>query len=235
MKRQFTITLKLILLTIFIVTAGIATAQERDPDAADIREINTEHDRIIKINPLQIGAIYFSFEKLRTERVANEYGIGYVYKSYLKNGTDDWKDFEDREVMGIAIHMSQRYYNSTKREAPFGFFHGPVFGYRFLVFEKNAFNLPEQDPASPNFRYVGRLYQNSLDVSYQLGWQFLLGKGFTTEFAGSLGARVKYAKATSADELLPQYVIGHELISDESSYIALAPLPQFKFSLGYSF
>ncbi len=220
-----------------MLTAGVAQAQdeEQDIDTPEISEIDTAHDRIIKVHPLQIGEIYFSFEKLRTERVANEYGIGYIYKSYLKGETDDWEDYEAKNVMGVAIHMSQRYYNTKKRTAPFGLFWGPVFGYRFMVFEENVFELPEQDPSSPDYRFVGRLYQNSLDLSYQLGGQFLLGQHFTLELAGSLGGRVKYARATSADELLPEHIIGHELASDESSYIAATPLGQLKFSVGYSF
>lgn len=237
MKKDFTTILKTCLLALFILATCSAKAQDEGPDldAPEIREIDTAHDRIIKVHPLQIGEIYFSLEKLRTERISNEYGIGYIYKSYLKGETDDWEDYEAKDVMGIAIHMSQRYYNTRKRNAPFGFFHGPVFGYRFLVFEDNVFELPEQDTSSPDYRFVGRLYQNSLDLSYQLGGQFLLGKHFTLELAGSLGGRIKYAKATSADELLPAHIIGHELISDESSYIAATPLAQLKFSVGYSF
>jgi len=237
MKKEITIGLKVLLLTFFILATGAAHAQDEDQDldAPEIREIDPAHDRIIKLHPLQLGEVYLSLEKQRTYRISNEYGIGYIYKSYLKGETDDWEDFEDKKVMGVAVHMSQRYYNTKKRDAPFGLFWGPVFGYRFMVFEKNVFDLPEQDPSSPNYRFVGRLYQNSLDLSYQLGGQFLLGNHFTLELAGALGGRVKYARATSADELLPQHIIGHELMKDESSYIAATPLGQLKFSVGYSF
>ncbi|MEJ8757695.1 ABC transporter ATP-binding protein [Pontibacter sp. H259] len=237
MKKEVTIGLKAFLLILFILAAGATQAQEegQDPDAPEVREIDTAHDRVIKVHPLQLGEIYLSLEKMRTERISNEYGLGYVYKSYVKGETDDWEDFEARDVMGVAVHMSQRYYNVKKRSAPFGLFWGPVFGYRFLVFEKNVFQLPEQDPNSPNYRFVGRLYQNSLDLSYQLGGQFLLGNHFTLELAGALGGRVKYARSTSANELLPQHIIGHELMKDESSYIAATPLGQLKFSVGYSF
>lgn len=235
MKKKITETLKVYVLALFILTINTAQAQEEDIDEPEISQIDTAHDRVIKVHPLQIGEIYLSLEKLRTGKVSNEYGIGYVYKSYLKGETDDWEDFESRDVVGIAVHMAQRYYTSKKKTAPFGFFHGPVFGYRFLVFEKNVFRLQEQDPNSPNYRFVGRLYQNSIDLSYQIGGQFLLGNHFTLELAGALGGRVKYAKATGAEELLPKYIIGHKLISDESSLIAATPLGQLKFSLGYSF
>lgn len=235
MKRTITLYLKAGLLSLFILAAGAAKAQEQDLDAPDVQGMDKAHDRIIKVHPLQLGEVYLSLEKLRTERVSNEYGIGYIYSSYLKGETDDWQDFEAKDVMGIGIHMSQRHYASNKKHAPFGFFHGPVFGYRFLVFDKNVFELPEQDPTSPDYRFVGRLYQNSVDVSYRIGGQFLLGNHFTLELAGSLGGRVKYAKATSADELLPQHIIGHELIKDESSLVAATPLAGLKFSVGYSF
>ncbi|NEM96215.1 ABC transporter ATP-binding protein [Pontibacter burrus] len=235
MRTRITSWTKAGLLALFFLGAGAVQAQQQDPDATDIREMDKDHDRIIKIHPLQLGEVYVSMEKLRTERISNEYGIGYIYKSYLKGETDDWQDFEAKNVKGVGIHMSQRHYTSKTKSAPFGFFHGPVFGYRFLVFEKNVFDLPEQDPSSPNFRYVGRLYQNSLDLSYRIGGQFLLGNHFTLEVAGSLGGRVKYAKATTAEELLPEHIIGYELIKDESSYLAATPLAQLKFSIGYAF
>ncbi|MBB6609420.1 ABC transporter ATP-binding protein [Pontibacter sp. Tf4] len=235
MRTIITKHIKAGLLALFLLAGGAVQAQNQDPDAPDIRDIDKAHDRIIKVHPLQLGEAYLSVEKLRTERVSNEYGIGYIYKSYLKGETDDWQDYEAKDVTGIGIHMSQRHYTSNKKSAPFGFFHGPVFGYRFLVYEKNVFDLPEQDPSSPDFRFVGRLYQNSLDVSYRIGGQFLLGNHFTLEVAGSLGGRVKYAKSTTADELLPQHIIGYELISDESSYVAATPLAQLKFSVGYAF
>ena len=223
------------MLALLVGAAATAQAQDQDLDAPDIRQIDKAHDHILKLHPLQAGEVYLSIEKLRTERVSNEYGLGFIYKSFLKGETDDWQDFEAKDVKGIAVHMSQRHYTSNKKQAPFGFFHGPVFGYRFLVFEKNVFDLPEQDPTSPNYRFVGRLYQNSLDLSYRIGAQFLAGNHFTFEVAGSLGGRVKYAKATGADELLPQHIIGHEVHHDESSMVAATPLAQLKLSVGYSF
>lgn len=237
MRTRITSWTKAGLLALFFLGAGTVHAQQQqqDPDANEIREIDKDHDRVVKLHPLQLGEVYVSMEKLRTERISNEYGIGYIYKSYLKGETDDWQDFEAKDVKGVGIHMSQRHYTSKTKSAPFGFFHGPVFGYRFLVFEKNVFDLPEQDPSSPDFRYVGRLYQNSLDLSYRIGGQFLLGNHFTMEVAGSLGGRVKYAKATTAEELLPEHIIGYKLIKDESSYLAATPLAQLKFSIGYSF
>ena len=238
MKKNLHTLIKACLLLVCILSLNAATAQrgqEPDPDAKDVKEIDKAHDRIIKFHPLQLGEIYLSLEKLRTERIANEYGIGYIYKSYLKDGSDDWEDFEAKDVLGVAVHMSQRHYTSKKKDAPFGFFHGPVFGYRFLLFDKDVFELPEQDPTSPNYRYVGRLYQHSLDLSYQIGYQYLVGRHFTLELAGALGGRVKYAKASSAKELLPEHIIGYEIISDESSYIAATPLGKLKFSVGYAF
>ncbi|WP_162427951.1 ABC transporter ATP-binding protein [Pontibacter pudoricolor] len=238
MKKKLHTLFKAFLFLLCLLTLQVALAQrgqEQDPDEPDIKEIDKAHDRIIKLHPVQLGEIYLSLEKLRTGRVANEYGIGYIYKSYLKDGTEDWGNFEAKDVLGVGIHMSQRHYTSKKKSAPFGFFHGPVFGYRFLLFDKDVFELPEQDPTSPNYRFVGRLYQHSLDLSYQIGYQHLLGRHFTLELAGALGGRVKYAKASSADELLPEHIIGYELIRDESSYIAATPLGKLKFSVGYSF
>lgn len=235
MKAKIVSYFKAGVLAVFILAAGAVNAQEQDLDAPEVRDIDKAHDRVIKLHPLQLGEVYMSLEKLRTERISNEYGIGYIYKSYLKGETDEWQDFEAKDVKGIGIHMSQRHYTSNKKSAPFGFFHGPVFGYRFLVFNENVFELPEQNPSSPDYRFVGRLYQNSVDVSYHIGGQLLLGNHFAVELAGSLGGRVKYAYARSGEELLPAHVIGHELIKDENSFVAATPLAQLKFSVGYSF
>ncbi len=225
----------LLWLTLLCLTAQAQRGQEADPDAKDITEIDKSRDRILKLHPLQLGEVVLSLEKVRSNRIANEYGIGYIYKVYLHGETDDWEDVEGHDVKGISIHMMQRHYTSKVRSAPFGFFHGPVFGYRGILFDKNVFDLPEQDPNSPNFRYVGRLIQHSLDVSYQIGGQFLMGEHFTMELAGGLGGRMKYAKATSAKELLPEHIIGYEIIKDDSNYIAAMPLVRIKLSVGYAF
>ncbi|TPE42678.1 ABC transporter ATP-binding protein [Pontibacter mangrovi] len=203
--------------------------------AQDTEEATADpaHDRVLKLHPLQIGEVYFSYEKMRTDRVSNEFGLSYVYQAYFKS--DDFLP-EAVSVGGVHVRMAQRYYTSKKHDAvPFGFFHGPLFGYRFMVFEKNAFDRPFQDPADPDYRFVGRLYQNTLELNYQLGGQFLLGRKITLEVSGALGARLKYALAKGADELLPDHIIGHTLIAEDNSAIFVVPSPQLNVSLGYSF
>lgn len=199
-------------------------------DSNDDSLIDPKYDRILKLHPLQIGEVYLSYEKMRSNTVSNELGLSYVYRSYLKSG-----DFlpDDVKVNGVHVRMSQRYYTSRKREGvPFGFFHGPLFGYRFMVFEESVFDRPLEDP---NSRFVGRLYQNSLELNYQLGGQFLLGGRFTAEVSAALGARLKYALAKGADELLTENIIGHALVAEENSAIFIVPSPQLNVSVGYTF
>lgn len=221
-----------LLIGLFCISAGSAQAQSDDALDAEDRVVNTDHDRIFKIRPLDMGQVSLAYEKLRAARVSNEFGLSYIYTTYFKS---DVFLPEEQPVDGVAIRMSQRHYTSKKRQAPFGFYHGPVFGYSFIVFEENVFGLEELPPSDPNYRYVGRLYQNALDLSYQLGWQFKLGRHFTTELGAAIGARAKYARATGAGELLPDNIIGHAVVEDENSAIFLVPLPKLNFSVGYSF
>ncbi len=225
---------KWIVCILAIALAPMATAQAQDDDLADIENnvINPAHDRLIKFRPLDFGEISLAYEKLRSSKVANELGLSYIYSAYFKSS-----GFlpEDKRVNGVGIRMSQRHYTSKKRLAPFGFYHGPAFGYRLLIFEENAFGQQDLSPADPNYRFVGRLYQNSLDLSYQFGWQFMLGKHFTLEAGAALGGRVKYARSVGADELLTDNIIGHAVVAETNSAIFLMPLPQLNFSVGYSF
>ncbi|AKD02944.1 hypothetical protein POKO110462_01685 [Pontibacter korlensis] len=195
--------------------------------------INPKHDRILKLHPLQVGEVYISYEKMRSNYISNEFGLSYVYQGYLKS--DDFLP-EGVKVGGVHVRMSQRYYTSKKQDGvPFGFFHGPLFGYRFMAFEENVFDRPMQDPADPDYQFVGRLYQNSLELSYQLGGQFLLGKQLTMEVSGALGARLKYALAKGAGDLLTENIIGHTLVAEDNSAIFIVPSPQLNISVGYSF
>lgn len=219
----------LVLLLILFMPQHCAFAQsgegEGQPSAA--------YDRILKLHPLQIGEVYFSYEKMRTERISNEFGLSYVYQGYLKS--DDFLP-DAVKVGGVHIRMSQRYYTSKKYDnVPFGFFHGPMFGYRFMAFEEGAFDSPFESPSDPSGRRVGRLYQNSLELSYQLGGQFKLGQRFIWEVSAALGARLKYALAKNADELLPEHIIGHTLASEPNSAIFIVPAPQLNVSVGYAF
>jgi hypothetical protein len=222
------------LAAVLILPIGTVQAQKHiyeDLDEPESKVINPEHDRILKLRPLDIGQISFSYEKLRTSKVSNELVVSYIYKGYFKNGFIP----EDKKVNGVGFQMSQRHYTSKKKESPFGFYHGPKFGASLQVFEKDVFGKEYSDPSSDNF--VGRLTQNSLDLSYQIGGQFQLGKHLTLDVGGSLGGRIKYANADGAEELqlLSQNIIGHALRTDQNSAIFWVPLPQFHFSVGYSF
>lgn len=218
---------------LLLLPLSAAMAQQTSVSEDEELNINTDHDKIIKLHPLQLGELYLSYEKMRAERVSNEFGLSYIYKAYLDGGS--FFVDNNKSVTGIAIRMSQRHYTSRKRRGtPFGFFHGPMFGYRFMAFEDNALEV-DQNPSSPDYRYVGRLYQNSLELNYQLGWQFKLGRQFTGEVSGALGGRVKYALAKGAGDLLADYIIGHELITEDNSAIFVVPSPQLNLSVGYSF
>ncbi|PKV67046.1 ABC transporter ATP-binding protein [Pontibacter ramchanderi] len=207
------------------------TEEERE-DKMIMTNIDRDHDKILKVHPLHYGEVFVSYERVRAPNISNEFGLSYLYKVHLKD--DSWFT-EARDVMGIGIRMSQRYYTSRKKSPPFGFFHGPMFSYRFVVFERNVFDLPDLPPSDPDFRYVGRLYQNALDLSYHLGYQIQLGRHFTTELLGGLGGRVKIANATNGGDLIKENIIGHVVHSDEGAVIAVVPSPQLNFSIGYSF
>lgn len=215
-------------LTLFFFV-GKAQAQDAELEEAAIDTvIDQSHDLTYKLQPLLFGEVRLSYEKVRAPQVSNEYGIGYIYKAFLKDG-GDFPDYEAKNVKGVSVRMSQRHYTSKKQKAPFGFFHGPLFGYRFMVFEEDVFGMAD----SP--RRIGRLYQNAADLSYQLGSQFLLNDHFTLEIAGSLGGRIKYGRSTGAEELLENNIIGYHFRKDRDSILSGAPLLQLKLAVGYSF
>ncbi|MBD1398893.1 ABC transporter ATP-binding protein [Pontibacter sp. JH31] len=221
----------ILLLACICSLAHAQTAEQEDKE--EMRSIDRDHDKILKIHPLHYGEIFLSYEKVRSPRISNEIGLSYLYKSHFKG--EGWGPPEEKDAMGIGIRMSQRYHTSKKKKAPFGFFHGPMFSYRFVVFERNVFELPQVPPNDPDFRFVGRLYQHALDLSYHLGGQFQLGRHFTTEISAGLGGRVKFAKATNGADLIEQNIIGHVLHSDENAVIVVVPSPHINFGIGYSF
>jgi hypothetical protein len=221
---------RMLLALVLLILPLSSTYAQSDAYEPDTTKVNR---RVIKIHPIQLGEIYLSHEKMRTERISNEIGIGYIYYSYLKG--NDWMP-EKADAQGLAVRMSQRRYTTKNLTgSPYGFFHGPVFGYRLLVFEENVFGLADQNPQSPDSRIVGRLYENSLDLGYHLGVQFEITRHLTTEVAAGFGGRVKLARATNADELLTEHIIGHAVAAEKNSAIFVSPLPQLKISLGYSF
>ena len=224
-----------LLLFLACLPLSFASAQTEEDleNKRDLQQIDRDHDKIIKLHPLHYGEIFLSYEKVRTPNISNEFGLSYIYKSYFKG--DDWFSPEGQTVMGVGLRMSQRYYTSKKKSPPFGFFHGPMFAYRFMVFDRDVFGKQGLSPNDPNFRYVGRFYQNSLDLSYHLGKQFQLSQHFTAEISGGIGARFKLARATSGAEFIKEVIIGHELYSEESSVIVVAPTPQLNVGIGYAF
>ncbi|PVY44226.1 hypothetical protein C8E01_101592 [Pontibacter virosus] len=228
-------TFPVLLFNCCLLICSAAFAQETEEEREDrtiMMNIDRDHDKTIKLHPLHYGEVFVSYEKVRSPNISNEFGLSYFYRLHMKG--DGWTT-NAKDVMGIGIRMSQRYYTSKKKTAPFGFFHGPMFSYRFIVFERNVFDLPDLPPSDPEFRYVGRLYQNALDLSYHLGYQFRLGRYFTTEFSGGLGGRVKIVNATNGGDLIKENIIGHVVHSDEGAVITVGPSPQLNFSIGYSF
>ncbi|MBX0333813.1 ABC transporter ATP-binding protein [Pontibacter sp. HSC-14F20] len=228
-------TIAALLFTCCFLICFVAQAQETEQEREDrtiMMNIDRDHDKTIKLHPLHYGEVFVSYEKVRAPSVSNEFGLSYFYKLHMKG--DGWTT-NTKDVLGIGIRMSQRYYTSKKKPAPFGFFHGPMFSYRFIVFERNVFDLPDLPPNDPDFRYVGRLYQNALDLSYHLGYQFQLGRHFTTELSGGIGGRVKIANATNGADLIKENIIGHVVHSDDGAVITVGPSPQLNFSIGYSF
>ena len=231
--KSYSRLLWLIIMMLLPLSAVQAQQEEGLVQEPESRVINTDHDRIIKFRPFDIGQISFAYEKLRSERVSNELGISYVYRTYFK---DDFPfGLKEADVAGVHIRMSQRHYTSKKRMAPFGFYHGPTFGYRLMIFDKNVFGQEDVPPTDPNYKYVGRLYQNSLDLGYQIGWQLQLGRHFTTEVGIGAGGRIKYARSVGAEELLTENIIGHAVTAERNSAVFVVPLPQVNFSVGYSF
>ncbi|WP_187262886.1 ABC transporter ATP-binding protein [Pontibacter beigongshangensis] len=230
-------------LLLFLLMLPLLHAQAQEQDATDARfeaPADPAHDKVLKLHPAQLGLgeLYVGYERSRTGYVSNEIGLSYIYRIYLQDG--DSRTSRDLPVntYGVGIRMSQRNYTSKKGNAPFGFFYGPAFGYRFLLFEDSSyelFGLPEPSQTDPNARYVGRLYLNTFDLSYQLGGQFRLNRHLTLEIAGGLGARLKYAYARDANKLLEGLFVGEKLISDSNGLVLVTPLPQLKLSVGYSF
>lgn len=227
--KNFSFTFALVILCVAIPRLGLGQVIQEQEDRGEMRNIDRAHDRILKIHPLHYGEIFVSYEKVRTPDVSNEFGLSYLYKLHMKG--EGWST-NMKDVMGIGVRMSQRHYPSKKLRAPFGFFHGPMFQYRFIVFERNVFDLP---PEEMQARYIGRMYQNVLDLSYHLGYQFQLGRHFTTELSGGLGARAKFGIARNGGELMQNIMIGHVVRADEGSVLTVGPSPQLNFAIGYSF
>ncbi|RDV13848.1 ABC transporter ATP-binding protein [Pontibacter diazotrophicus] len=213
---------------LLLAPLGIANAQSD----GEVPSMDKSYDRVLKVYPLQLSEVYLAYEKMRTDRISNELGLSYIYSVYMKG---DASSPESQPVQGASVRMSQRRYTLKNEGQPFGFFHGPFFGYRFLAYEQDVFEQLTQTPDAPTYHGVGHLYQHSLDLSYQLGIQFNLMGLLTADVAASLGGRVKYALANNAGELLTDHIIGHAVIAENNSAIFAVPLPQLNLSVGYAF
>lgn len=234
---------RFILAMLFTLSFPLFATQAQSLD--EHQQIDPAYNRVFKVRPVQLGMISISSEKLRTTRTSNEYSLGYIYKAYLGNTSEtalsnpstleDGFEPKEADVQGISFVMSQRKYSKKNEGKPLGFFHGPVFGYRFVLFAKDVFDQPEQNPNDPDYKYIGRLYQNSLDLSYRVGAQFRLVGHLTADAGLSIGARAKYAQAKNAGTLITDNIIGYNIIADENSALTVVPLPQLSLSLGYAF
>ncbi|TXK52819.1 ABC transporter ATP-binding protein [Pontibacter qinzhouensis] len=234
---------KVVSLCSFLLVLSLVSVQAQRLDSLEAKfeaPANPGHDKVIKLHPVQLalGEIYLGYERARTQFVSNEIGFSYIHRIYLKDGDSHTSRDLPLNTHGVGIRMSQRHYTSKKGNAPFGFFHGPSFGYRFILFQDSSYEilgLPEPNQTDPDARYVGRLYLNTFDLTYQLGGQFKLSNHFTLEVAGGIGGRLKYAYARDADELLHDLFVGKEVLSDTNGAFLVTPLPQLKLSVGYSF
>ena len=70
----------------------------------DEEEEEVERYRVLKVNPFQLGDVSLSYEKMRTERISNEFGLSYVYQGYLKS--DDFLP-DAVSVIGLHVRMSR--------------------------------------------------------------------------------------------------------------------------------
>lgn len=218
----------LIALVLFIAFPGIVNAQRYE----EMQHIDSTFNRMIKVYPLLLGEVRVGHEHMLTTRIANEVAFSYLYTAFLK-GADS--DPESQPVQGGAIRMSQRRYSLQNQGRPLGFFHGFTFGYRFMVYEQDVFRKLSATPDAPVHQGVGRMYQNALDLGYQVGMQFKLIHHLTADVAASLGGRVKYVAADDADKLLTDHIIGHAVAAERNSAIFVTPLPQLNLSVGYAF
>ncbi|WP_114777342.1 ABC transporter ATP-binding protein [Botryobacter ruber] len=230
----------------FLLLLPLSAVQAQTEDDDDYRNeqeyrqkiLAGNPNRILKVHPLQLGEIYLAYERVRAGDVSNELGLSYIYRTYLKDGDSNLSRDKARDTKGLALRMEQRHYTSKEGNAPYGFFHGPFFGYRFLLFDDSSyeiFNQPEPDVNDPDARYIGRLFLNTFDLAYRFGYQFRLNKHFALEVAGGLGVRAKYGYSKNANELLQDLFVGKEITSQRNGVLLATALPQFKVALGYSF
>lgn len=220
----------------FLMSANVVLAQE-------ILPLGDMYRGVWKVRPLQFGEVVVSYENVKERDQTNEISIGYIYKSFVEATDKDrntltgfYSAFVDddkymaSDANGIVLRMGQRNYTSIKKDAPAGFYHGPYFTYRFIAFEGHL--LEEADDVAA----IGRMYQHTLALHYQLGYQVVLAKHFTLDLFAGAGVRGKYAHAQISKGRTEDRIIGvYKIAPSDNSTFAAGPSLHLNFSVGYAF
>jgi hypothetical protein len=197
---------------------------------------------VIKVRPLQYGEYFVSWERVKEKDQTNEIGLGYIHSSFVRAVDKDRntlsgfyshfldeEEYVDSDANGLIMRMSQRNYTVSDKDAPEGFYYGPVVTFRFIAFDKDLLREFKDE-------VIGRMYQYVLAFHYQVGYQKLIGKHLSMEVFGGLGVRAKMATAKISKGRTEDRIIGPlKFAPDDNSTLAGAPALHLNVSVGYAF
>lgn len=191
----------LFLCTVLLLFALCAASQDADTSTIEFQGFKEKKmpykQNVVKFSPIPLlfgqinfcGELRVTYERMLTHNQSLSLGVSYNYPSLPLMITTSMSQsgniFKGLSVYGARGTIAYRFYPLKSREAPEGFFVGPLVSYNFVqIREKNG---------SGSFVNINYFNANAV-----CGYQVEFGKGVMMEFVGGLGYKRNFSVSYDA-------------------------------------
>ena len=146
------------------------------PTRSRTSDKDTDHQNVVKLNPLSLAALAFSpsYERVISENMSVQLGVQYIFKRDVP--------FTGQELRfgGWSVTPEFRYFPGGK--APTGFYVAPFFRYRKLDVRGDVtVDVPNSSGGSTKQTFDGQLISNNYSGGVLVGGQWVFNGGFSLE------------------------------------------------------
>ena len=146
------------------------------PTRSRTSDKDTDHQNVVKLNPLSLAALAFSpsYERVISENMSVQLGVQYIFKRDVP--------FTGQELRfgGWSVTPEFRYFPGGK--APTGFYVAPFFRYRKLDVRGDVtVDVPNSSGGSTKQTFDGQLVSNNYSGGVLVGGQWVFNGGFSLE------------------------------------------------------
>lgn len=211
------------LLTVLFALALLAPAMAQEPADAPA----TARKNSVKFLPVNLAfnSVSFEYERMISPKNSLLIGIGlptnasYSDKFFFDNG--DPQDMPQNDQLGVfALRAAYRHYTG-KSGLPKGFYLSPYLKYQAM---NASADIDEEDDMGNSYTNQVELKVNTMNLGFQLGYQFLIGKRVNIDFyflgleAGLAGVDGSFTPYDAAN--LPDVASGvRDMVDDLPSFI----------------